>query len=91
MEPTLYDGDLLLVRHHARPRLGRLAIVRLPGRPPAVKRLAAHTVEGWWVERDNPNEGDDSWRLGAVADADVLAIVLVRYWPLRRRRRTARR
>ncbi|MFZ5869402.1 MAG: S24/S26 family peptidase, partial [Actinomycetota bacterium] len=40
MEPTLRDGDLLLVRWGARPRPGRLAVVRLPeGRPLSVKRV----------------------------------------------------
>ena len=86
MEPTLYDGDHLVVVYGGRPRVGRLAVVRLPGAPLSVKRLAFHDdVTGWWVERDNPAEGVDSWQAGAVPDADVLAVVLFRSWPLRRR------
>jgi hypothetical protein len=84
MEPTLYDGDHLVVVYGGRPRAGRLAVVRLPGAPLSVKRLAFRDAGGWWVERDNPTEGVDSWQVGAVPDADVLAAVLFRSWPLRR-------
>ena len=87
MEPTLYAGDRLLIRHGARPRSGRLAVVRLPGRPLAVKRLARRVDDGWWVERDNPQLGVDSWQVGAVPESDVVALVLCRLWPLTRRRR----
>jgi hypothetical protein len=95
MEPTLHAGDRLLVRYGARPRVSRLAIVRLPRdsggapRPVAVKRLS-HQVDGaWWVDRDNPDVGVDSWQVGAVPADDVVALVLARLWPrpslLRRR------
>ncbi len=84
MEPTLVDGDRLLVRYDAPPRLGGLAVVRLPARPLSVKRVTARDEGGWWVERDNPDEGVDSWLVGAVAPADVVAIVVWRVWPLRR-------
>jgi hypothetical protein len=93
MEPTLFEGDRLLVRHGAAPRAGRMAIVRLPDRPLAVKRLSRRVDGGWWVERDNPAEGVDSWLVGAVPDRDVVAVVLLRVWPPRLpgRARTARR
>jgi len=86
MAPTLLDGDRLLVRGGraaaGRARPGRLAVVRLPGgRPLAVKRLARREDGGWWVERDNPLEGVDSWAVGAVPDADLLAIAVARLWP----------
>ncbi len=86
MQPTLYDGDRLLVRHGAVPRAGDLAVVRLPGGVVAVKRVTMRQRDGWWVERDNPAEGVDSWRVGAIADRDVLAVVVARLWPQRRRR-----
>lgn len=86
MLPTLREGDRLLCLYGARPRLGGLAIVRLPDasdgpRPLSVKRVTGRdpaTGQGWWVERDNPHEGVDSWLVGAIADQDVLARVLVR-------------
>lgn len=87
MLPTLKDGDLLLVRGgrraSRRARAGRLAVVRLPGgRPVSVKRLGLRDGAAWWVERDNPAEGVDSWQLGApVPNADVLGVVAARLWP----------
>ena len=91
MEPTLYAGDRLLVRYDAAPRPGDLVVVRLPDRPVAVKRASRRTPEGWWVERDNPAEGVDSWLVGAVPDEDVLARVVLRLWPWRWLTRLRRR
>jgi hypothetical protein len=85
MEPTLRDGDRLLVRHGAPPRVGGLAVVRLPQRPVGVKRVTRRDPGGWWVERDNAHEGVDSWLVGAVPDEDVVAVVVMRIWPVRRR------
>jgi hypothetical protein len=90
MEPTLLDGDQLLVLYGGRPRAGRLAVVRLPGGPLSVKRLAFLDADGWWVERDNRGEGVDSWQVGAVPREDVAAVVLWRYWPLVRGRNRRR-
>ena len=87
MLPTLAEGDVLLVRGGRRPsrwaRAGRLAVVRLsPDRPLSVKRLGLHDADGWWVERDNPLEGVDSWQLGTpVPDADIAGLVELRVWP----------
>jgi signal peptidase I len=86
MQPTYLDGDRLLLVHGARPRVGRPAVVRLPDGVVAVKRVVRREPGGWWVERDNPAEGVDSWRVGAIADGDVLAVVVGRVWPIRRRR-----
>jgi hypothetical protein len=85
MEPTLRDGDRLLVRYGSPPRVGALAVVRLPDRPVAVKRVVRRERDGWWVERDNPAEGVDSWLVGAIRDDDVLAVVVCRVWPWGRR------
>jgi hypothetical protein len=89
MEPGLHEGDRLLVLYGARPRCGKLALVRLPNdaagvpRPLAVKRLTRRDPEGgdgWWVERDNPKEGLDSWAagVGAIPAVGIRARVLVR-------------
>lgn len=86
MAPTLLDGDLLAVRWGAVPRVGTLVVARLPGdRPLSVKRATARRGGGWWLERDNPGEGVDSWLVGSVPDEDVLAVVLGRIWPRPRR------
>ena len=85
MEPTLRDGDHLLVLWGGRPRPGLLVVVRWPGRPMSVKRAALLADDGWYVERDNAAEGVDSWQVGAVPPADVLGTVLMRLRPIRRR------
>lgn len=84
MQPTLFDGDRLLVRYDAVPRRGRLAVVRLPDGVVAVKRAIDRDPEGWWVARDNRAEGVDSWSVGAIPDDDVVAVVVCRLWPWRR-------
>ena len=92
MEPALHEGDRLLVLYGARPRCGKLAIVRLPNdesgrpRPLAVKRVAGPDPEGrggWWVERDNPWEGVDSWAVGAIPPEGIRARVILRLPTLR--------
>ena len=46
-----------------------------------MKRLAVPDRDGWWVERDNPVEGVDSWQLGTpIPDADLLGVVICRVW-----------
>ncbi|MBA2558928.1 MAG: S26 family signal peptidase [Propionibacteriales bacterium] len=87
MEPTLYDGDRLVIWYGAAPKIGALCVVRLPGRPVAVKRVTRLVADGWWVERDNPEEGVDSWLVGAVPQHDVVARVVCRVWPVLRRPR----
>jgi signal peptidase I len=86
MRPTLQPGDLLWVRYDAVPSPGDLVVVHLGGGTVAVKRALRREPEGWWVERDNPAEGVDSWSVGAVADHDVLAVVRGRVWPIWRGR-----
>ena len=86
MQPTYVDGDRLLLVHGARPRVGRPAVVRLPDGVVAVKRVVRREPGGWWVERDNPAEGVDSWLVGAIPDEDVLAVVVARVWPFHRSR-----
>jgi phage repressor protein C with HTH and peptisase S24 domain len=86
MEPTLRDGDRLVVRHGVTPRAGQIVIVRLPGRDGvSVKRLVRRDADGWWVERDNPAEGVDSWLVGAVPPDGLLAVAFIRVWPRPRR------
>jgi hypothetical protein len=101
MEPTLHDGDLLLVGWGMPVRPGRLAVVRLPEGPGGPRGLAVKRVTGrdpgdparWWVERDNPREGVDSWLVGGIPEGDVRARVLVRLpgWLARMARASASR
>jgi len=82
MLPTLADAALVVLDRHRDPCPGDLVVVGLPGgRPDAVKRALRLDGEGWWVERDNPREGVDSWTLGAVTPQDVRGVVVLRLWP----------
>jgi signal peptidase I len=106
MEPTLHTGDRMLVLRGAPPRLGGLAIVRLPPddsgapRPLAVKRVTGRDPADpsrFWVESDNQSAPGraDSWThgIGSLARGQIRAVVVCRLpcLPLRRlRRRLAR-
>lgn len=89
MEPTYADGDRLLALYGARPKPGRAHVLRLPPcpdgpRPLAIKRVTraddplADGTPTWWVERDNPRVGVDSWTVGAIGEPDMVARVLFR-------------
>jgi nickel-type superoxide dismutase maturation protease len=81
MLPTLRDGDRLVVRYGANPRIGQVVVARFPGGVIVVKRVTLVDADGFWVSRDNPDEGIDSWSVGAIARDDVLGVVLGRLWP----------
>jgi Peptidase S24-like len=82
MLPTLRAGDRVLVRYGAAPRPGRIAVVQLPGRDGlSVKRIGWAESGGWFIERDNPAEGVDSWQVGPVLSEAVVAVALLRVWP----------
>ena len=90
MEPTLRDGDRLLVSYAARPVVGDLVVARFVDGTVAVKRSAERRETrsggpGWWLLSDNPVEGVDSRHRGPVADSAVLAVVRLRVWPNPRR------
>ena len=91
MLPTLRPGDRLLLSHRATPRPGAVVVARLSGGVVAVKRATERRPTelgepGWWLLSDNADEGSDSRQYGAVADDDVLAVVVMRIWPLLRLR-----
>jgi nickel-type superoxide dismutase maturation protease len=83
MEPTLRDGDLVVVRWGGRPAPHRLVVLRHPHHDGllVVKRASFRDPQDrrrWWVERDNPSAGSDSWTFGPISAGDILARVLVR-------------
>lgn len=86
MLPTLRDGDRLLIDRASRPLPGDVAIIRFPDGEISVKRVDLVEPEGYFVTRDNPRIGRDSWTLGglAIPPQDVLARVVRVVWPLRR-------
>jgi phage repressor protein C with HTH and peptisase S24 domain len=81
MEPTLHEGDRVLVRYGVPTRPGTLVLVQVGGERPYVKRAWREVPEGWWVERDNPRAGEDSWSFGPVPEQRVLGRVVGRLWP----------
>jgi phage repressor protein C with HTH and peptisase S24 domain len=94
MEPALRPGDWLLVWRGPRPgqavrvRPGRVVIARHPGWPGMllVKRAARREPAGWWLASDNTGVGEvDSRSFGAVRPELIEGLVVLRYWPLRRR------
>ena len=91
MEPTLHTGDRMVVLRGAPPRLGHLAIVRLPDddsgnpRPLAIKRVTMRDPTDrrrYWVESDNQSAIGvaDSWThgIGSLAREQIRAVVLFR-------------
>jgi len=95
MLPALHPGDWLLAWRTTRVRPGQVVLAWHPERPGLllVKRAAWREVEGdgepvrWWLASDNPAAGAvDSARFGPVPEEKIVAVVLVRYWPLGRTR-----
>jgi nickel-type superoxide dismutase maturation protease len=89
MEPALRPGDWLLAWRAGRVRPGQLVLAWHPQRPGflLVKRAAWREAGGWWLASDNPAAGAvDSARFGPVPAGQIEAVVLLRYWPPRRRR-----
>ncbi len=86
MEPTLSDGDRLLVSYAATPALGDIVVARLADGTVAVKRAVERRATrsgapGWWLLSDNPDEGVDSRHRGPVGSDAVLGVVSLRLWP----------
>ncbi len=80
MAPTLRHGDALLVRRGGRARAGDLVVARFRSRPDllVVKRAVRARDGGWEVRGDNALVTDDSRAYGV---ADVVGVVVGRYWP----------
>jgi phage repressor protein C with HTH and peptisase S24 domain len=80
MVPTLRSGDALLVRRGAKVRSGDIVVARFRTRPEllVVKRAVRPQDGGWWIQGDNSLITDDSRAYGV---ADVIARVLIRYYP----------
>ncbi|MEX2546376.1 MAG: S26 family signal peptidase [Chloroflexota bacterium] len=91
MEPTLDDGDWLLVNPAAfrrrAPRTGELVVARDPhdARRVLVKRVAAIGTDGsLTLAGDHPAHADDGSAIGAVAADLVIGQPWFRYWPTER-------
>jgi len=87
MEPTLRDGDRVVVRRLGRaPRVGDVILVADPRAPARqlVKRVAAIDPRGLALAGDHPDRSTDSRQFGPVDPRSVEGRVVFRYAPLRR-------
>ena len=78
MVPTLYDGDVVVVRHTTRIRSGDIVLARFRDLPErlVVKRAVAPDGSGWHVRSDNETAGGDSRTHGP---ADVVGRIIWRW------------
>jgi nickel-type superoxide dismutase maturation protease len=79
MEPTLHDGEFVLVDAWRRPRSGELALVRHPHRSEVtvVKRVASIDDDGCELSSDNPSAGTDSRTWGPLDPSLILGTVVL--------------
>jgi nickel-type superoxide dismutase maturation protease len=87
MEPTVRDGDWLIVRKLGRPpRVGELVVAADPREPTRllVKRVTAVAGDSVTVAGDSPDRSTDSRHFGAIASATVVGTPVLRYAPLER-------
>jgi nickel-type superoxide dismutase maturation protease len=87
MEPTLRDGDWLLVDPDAyltrRPMAGELVVARDPraeGRV-IIKRVISSDEGGSHVAGDHPAHAAEAPEIGRLLDAHVIGRPWLRYWP----------
>jgi len=90
MEPTLREGDRLLVSYGRAASPGDLVVARFADGTIAVKRASERRTThngqpGWWLLSDDPDHGVDSRHRGPVPEADVIAVTMARIWPRPRR------
>jgi signal peptidase I len=87
MVPTLYDGDLVLVRYGAPVRAGDVVLGRFRALPDVlvIKRASYPENGGWWVNSDNEFAAGDS-RVHGVADIEARVLLRLPNNPNRGRR-----
>ncbi len=87
MEPTLADGDWLLVRRTRRPpRTGELVVAPDPREPArlVVKRVRSVAGDAVSIEGDHQDASTDSRDYGPIQVGSIVGQPLLRYAPLRR-------
>ena len=87
MEPTLREGDWIVVSTFARrPRVGEVVLVRDPrdAERLILKRVASVADGACTVLGDRPDESTDSRTFGPVPLGNVLGRALFRYGPVGR-------
>ena len=76
MEPTLCDGDFILLNSKSQVKVGSVVVATHPhSGTEIVKRVQSIGPTGIWLLSDNPEEGSDSRRFGAVNKASLSGVV----------------
>ena len=85
MSPTLDAGDLVIVRKHAQPSGGSIALVHVAGHQPVLHRVVSVGQDGAIVTRGDANPVDDRERalpseVAGVVVRVIPAGALLRRW-----------
>lgn len=75
MEPTLVEGQTVLVDPGRSPQVGEVVVVHLPDGTRAIKRVAS-LDRGLDVRGDNPARSTDSRQLGVLDRSSLVGVVV---------------
>lgn len=82
MEPTINDGDVLLVdESKIEPKDGQIFAMQSESKGTIVKRLVRSDFEGWIIRSDNPDKtryGDETLRDGEINEVRIIGRVVWR-------------
>ncbi|WP_083217962.1 S24 family peptidase [Pseudomonas sp. 37 R 15] len=82
MEPTINDGDVLLVdESRVEPKDGQIFAMQSESKGTIVKRLVKSDFEGWIIRSDNPDKtryGDETLRDGEINEVRIIGRVVWR-------------
>ena len=82
MEPTINDGDVLLVdESKVEPKDGQIFAMQSESKGTIVKRLVKSDFDGWIIRSDNPDKaryGDETLRDGEINEVRIIGRVVWR-------------
>lgn len=79
MEPTINDGDVLLVdESRVEPKDGQIFAMQSESKGTIVKRLVKSDFEGWIIRSDNPLYRDETLRDGEINEVRIIGRVVWR-------------
>lgn len=82
MEPTINDGDVLLVdESKIEPKDGQIFAMQSESKGTIVKRLVKSDIDGWIIRSDNPDKaryGDEVLRDGEINEVRIIGRVVWR-------------
>ena len=79
MEPTINDGDVLLVdESKVEPKDGQIFAMQSESKGTIVKRLVKSDFDGWIIRSDNPAYRDETLRDGEINEVRIIGRVVWR-------------